>query len=211
MLRLLPYSICFFLIFSFASCDSEEDLISESYSSEPTIASDETALLAQEQFSNLIRDRLALSSPSMQDRRGCGCVNVLSRLSSTGEINPPLLTTSGQMRGSLRGTTRYEAYLADVVELSSEYNPPRNPSASFTGTLTLTNKKGSLTFRDVGALEQGPNGLGTSFSRVIEGTDSYSGASGFLFLNLIADDTGLNFDGIVRGEIYCAAHSAKYD
>jgi len=208
MLRSLSYAIGFLLMLSFTSCDSEEDLVSEQYAAEPTVASNETALLEQEQFSDLLRDRLALSSPGKHYRQGCGCVKVLSRLSSSGEVNPPLLTTNGQMRGTLRGETYFEANLGNVVGIGSELD---NDPASFFGTLRLTNRRGTLTFRDVGALEQVPNGLGTSFSRVVEGTGSYSGASGFLFLNLIADDTGLNFDGIVRGETYCGEHSVKLD
>lgn len=210
MLRLSRYFVCFLLMFYFSSCDSDEDWLSESASSDPTLRADELEPLEEEHFSDLIRSRLGTADIGSRFRQSCGCRKILARLSSSGQINPPLLTTTGKMYGTLKGNTSYKAYLADLVQISSDFgNDPIYPSASFIGTLTLTNRKGSITFRDIGVFEQIPNGLGTSFARVIEGTDFYRGASGFLFLNLISDDTGLNFEGMVRGEIYCSEHGIK--
>jgi len=204
--------ICISTILFFSGCehDADEALSFEGNSSDLSTNAHQNESLVQEGFSDLVGDRLALANRKKHGTHRCGCQKVLARLSSTAQINPPLLTATGPMVGTLRGTVNYEAYLADIVEISSGFgNDPVNSTASFTGTWTLTNKKGTLTFRDVGVFEQIPNSLGTSFSRVINGTGIYTGASGFLFLNFISDDTGLSFEEILRGEIYCGKHSIK--
>lgn len=190
--------------------DSEEALFSGSDSSQQLLNLDQTDFLEQENFSNVVRDRLSITSSNPSDNRSCGCKRVLSRLSSSAQIIPPLLVAGGPMRGTLRGNVKYEAYLADIVPVSSGFgNDPINATASFTGTWTLTNRKGTLTFRDVGTFEQVPNGLGTSFSRVVDGTGQYDGASGYLFLSFISNDTGDAFEEILRGEIYCSKHTSQ--
>ncbi len=45
------------------------------------------------------------------------------------------------------------------------------------------------------------------FSNVIDGTGCYSGASGFLFVSFVADETGLVFEEEHRGEIFCQDHN----
>lgn len=142
------------------------------------------------------------------DDDDCGCGKIKAKLLATGQINPPLLIATGEMRGDLKGTVNYVAYLADIVPLiSSAGNDPVNPTASLLGTWTLTTKNGVLTFRDVGTFEQVPNGIGTSFSTVIGGTGCYSGASGFLFVSFVADETGLIFNEEHRGRIFCQKHN----
>jgi hypothetical protein len=142
------------------------------------------------------------------DNDNCGCGKIKARLSSMGAIDPPLLTATGEMRGNLKGTVNYVANLADVVPMASgSGNDPVNATASFLGTWTLTSKKGVLTFRDVGVFEQVPNGLGSSFSTVIDGTGHYTGAYGYLFLSFVSDETGLNFQEDLRGELFCEKHN----
>jgi len=162
--------------------------------------------------SELTADEIALAKTSDHKDRGCRCGKIKARLSATGEINPPLLTATGEMRGNLRGTVNYVGYLEDFSPITSNFgNDPINPSASFSGTWTLTTDDGDLTFRDIGTFEQVPNGIGTSFSQVIDGTGCYSGASGYLFINIITDETGLNFEEHHRGEIFCQRHTRNTD
>lgn len=150
------------------------------------------------------------SLAKQSSENSCLCRKIKAKISSSGQINPPLLTATGRMRGNLKGAVDYVAYLEDIIPITSNFgNDPVNPSASFTGTWTLTNRKGVLTFRDVGAFEQVPNGLGSSYSVVIDGTGRYSGVSGYLFLNIISDDTGLSFEEDIQGKIFCQQHAAQ--
>ena len=81
------------------------------------------------------------------DDDDCGCGKIKAKLLATAQINPPLLTATGEMRGDLKGTVNYVANLADIVPMTSiSGNDPVNPSASLLGTWTLTTKEGSLTF-----------------------------------------------------------------
>ena len=75
------------------------------------------------------------------------------------------------------------------------------PISSYTGDLQITTPKGTLTTRSVGVFEGGPFGRGTQFDRVIAGTGLYSGASGFLYFNFEANDTGAAFTSSVVGEV----------
>lgn len=141
------------------------------------------------------------------DDDDCECGKIKSTLSSTAVITPPVMNATGEMEGDLEGTVNYIAYLDDMVPISSNNgNDPVNPMASFSGTWTLTTEDGEITFRDIGVFEQIPNGRGVSYSVVIGGTGCYSGATGYLNLSFITDETGLNFEEKLRGEITCEEH-----
>ncbi|RIK71197.1 hypothetical protein DCC62_22105 [candidate division KSB1 bacterium] len=182
--KVLLSVVGFIAVFLLVACAKEDPISAE-------LSGDESAVLAKKG----------------QDKDDCGCRKIEARLSSTGQIDPPLLTATGEMRGDLKGTVNYVANLADVVPMSSGFgNDPVKPTASFLGAWTLTSKKGVLTFRDVGVFEQVPNGLGTSFSTVIDGTGRFAGVSGYLFLSFVSDETGLNFEEELKGKIFCKKH-----
>ena len=116
------------------------------------------------------------------------------------------LQTAGEMRGGglLKGTT---AFTGDDLEPSAGLTPVVPAStASYTGVLVITTKRGTLSLRDVGIFDTdiaGGEGEFSSRARVIGGTGRFTGASGLLFFHGdTADD--FTFEAEVSGEICLA-------
>jgi hypothetical protein len=112
-------------------------------------------------------------------------------------------TTQGEIKsGFLKGTTEFIGDPLSLTLITITPSPPVVPfTSSYTGDLTITTRKGTLTTRGVGIFEPGPFGLGTQFDRVISGTGLFDGADGYLFFNFETDDTGAVFTGSVSGEV----------
>jgi hypothetical protein len=75
-----------------------------------------------------------------------------------------------------------------------------NASLSYTGTITLTTKSGTLSIVDFGQLDTTPGVASFSeFSRSLAGTGSFTGVAGRLFI--FGNTTATGFTGVVQGTI----------
>jgi hypothetical protein len=99
--------------------------------------------------------------------------------------------------GLLKGPSEFIGEEASVAPIPG----PSRPTASYTGILTITTNKGTLTTRGVGVFETDPFGIGVQFDRVIGGTGLFAGATGFLYYTFTGDASGVAFTSVVSGEI----------
>jgi hypothetical protein len=110
-------------------------------------------------------------------------------------------TTVGQIRGNLKGTTQFTGDPASLAPIMSTPSPPLNPTFSYTGDLVITTKDGTLTTRSVGIFESVSFGVGTQFDRVVDGTGTFQGVTGFLFFNFRANADLTRFTSTIAGEL----------
>jgi hypothetical protein len=123
------------------------------------------------------------------------------------DLSELLRVSKGELQGNLQGTVEYVTSLHDNVAITSRVgNPPANQTVSYTGTLTITTRDGKLVFRDVGVLEQIPNGLGSSIAILVEAEGSYSGARGYLQFTYITSENQNSLEGNITGYITCSLH-----
>ena len=113
------------------------------------------------------------------------CEQIQATLTSTADLST--FTTTGTIRGDLKGTTQFTGDASSLTPISGLSSPPLNPTFSYTGDLVITTKKGTLTTRSVGVFEFVPFGAGTQFDRVIAGTGKFQGATGLLYFNFTAN------------------------
>jgi hypothetical protein len=119
-----------------------------------------------------------------------------------GCTSPVGLCTAGVFEGGpreLRGTT---SFIADGLAPSGGM-PAVEPAStlSYSGLLTITTRRGSLTTRDTGIFDTAA-GLFASRDVVVAGTGIFAGATGHL---LITGTGTSSFESDVSGEI-CLAH-----
>jgi len=119
-------------------------------------------------------------------------------------------TTTGTISGDLKGTTAFTGDATSLTPISAASTPPLSPTLSYTGTLVITTKKGTLTTRAVGIFESVPFGSGTQFDRVIGGTGKCEGATGLLFFSFTANADLSGFTSAVTGEL-CLDDTAHDD
>ena len=108
---------------------------------------------------------------------------ITSSSTSVGCLSPIGLCTSGTIEGNfgLDGTT----YLTTDSFAPGPATAPKAPNVfSYSGTLQITSRHGTLTTRDTGIFDPLPTGTGvfTSFDIITGGTGRYAGASGILFI-----------------------------
>jgi hypothetical protein len=139
-----------------------------------------------------------LSSPA-EAKGQCHSINT----TQTAVADFENFTTTGEIKsGFLKGMTNFTGDPLSLTQITSAASPPVVPETfSYTGDLQITTPKGTLTTRSVGVFEGVPLGRGAQFDRVIAGTGLYSGATGFLYFNFEADDTGAAFTSTVNGEV----------
>jgi hypothetical protein len=87
-------------------------------------------------------------------------------------------TTTGTIRGDLKGTTQFTGDATSLMPVTGTILPPLNPRPSRIPGLVITTQKGTLTTRSMGMFEIVPFGTGTQFDRVIAGTGKFQGATG---------------------------------
>jgi hypothetical protein len=110
-------------------------------------------------------------------------------------------TTTGAIRGDLKGTTQFTGDATSLAPISGLALPPLNPTFSYTGDLVITTQKGTLTTRSVGMFEFVPFGAGAQFDRVIGGTGKFQGATGLLYFTFRANGDLSGFTSSVTGEL----------
>ena len=110
-------------------------------------------------------------------------------------------TTTGTIRGDLRGTTQFTGDATSLVPIAGTVLPPLNPTTAYTGTLVITTRKGTLTSRSVGIFELIPFGTDTQFDRIIAGTGEFRGATGLLYFTFTANGDLSGFSSVVTGEL----------
>jgi len=137
-----------------------------------------------------------------------GCEDIEATIRSTADFDN--FTTAGVIEGDLDGTTMLTGDVSSIAVVNGETLPPLRSTVSYTGQLEITTEDGVLTTRTVGVFEQGPNGVGTQFENIVSGTGEFGNASGYLFLNFIADETGANFTSAVTG-VLCGADDDSND
>ena len=115
--------------------------------------------------------------------------------------NLSTFTTTGTIRGDLKGTTQFTGDATSLTPISGTVTPPLNPTFSYTGNLVITTKKGTLTTRSVGIFEFVPFGTGTQFDRVIAGTGKFQGATGLLYFTFTANGDLSGFTSSVTGKL----------
>jgi hypothetical protein len=122
-------------------------------------------------------------------------------LTSTANFNN--FTTSGTISGDLEGTTFFQGDASSLTPVSGNTAPPLNPTDHYTGDLTITTRQGTLVTRSVGVFEFAPNGLGTQFDRVLSerSTGKFTGATGQLYFNFVANSTLSGFASTYTGQI----------
>lgn len=128
-----------------------------------------------------------------------GCEEIEATIRSTADFDN--FTTAGVIEGDLDGTTMLTGDVSSIAVVDGGTLSPLRPTLSYTAELEITTEDGVLTTRTVGVFEQGPNGVGTQFENIVSGTGEFSDASGYLFLNFTADETGANFTSAVTGVI----------
>ncbi len=129
------------------------------------------------------------------------CHKINTTLSSVADFTT--FTTRGEIpSGFLKGTTTFSGDALSLTPISSASAPPvESLTFSYTGDLTITTRKGTLTTRGVGVFEGVPFGRGSQFDTVIGGTGLFAGATGELFFDFRSDETGAAFDSVVTGEV----------
>ena len=143
---------------------------------------------------------ILLVAPQVDAKGQCHQINTTLR--SVADLEN--FTTEGEIQsGFLKGTTKFVGDGDSLLPpITSTPSPPIEPlTFSYTGDLTITTTKGTLTTRSVGVFEGVPFGFGTQFDRVLGGTGLFEGAVGNLFYNFTADETAAAFTSQVSGEI----------
>jgi hypothetical protein len=128
--------------------------------------------------------------------KGKGGIN--SSVTADGCTSPVGLCTAGVFEGEplLRGTTAFVAdALAPSAGLPATVEPPT--TLSYSGLLTITTRRGSLTTRDTGIFDTAA-GLFSSRDTIVSGTGIFAGASGHLFFSGTGTST---FESTATGEI----------
>jgi hypothetical protein len=110
-------------------------------------------------------------------------------------------STTGTIRGTLKGTTQFTGDSTSLTPVLGTFVPPLNPTLSYTGTLVITTRKGTLTTRSVGVFENVPFGVGTQFDRVVAGTGRFQGATGVFYFTFKANGDLSDFTSSVTGEL----------
>jgi hypothetical protein len=114
--------------------------------------------------------------------------------------SPVLLCTVGRISGGgmLNGATAFTTFgLAPGAGLS-----PIVPDStlSYTGSLTLTTRRGQLSMTDVGILEQSTLRF-TELDNVVSGSGEFAGATGRWFISGFVTGGGTGFDGEIEGDL----------
>ena len=110
-------------------------------------------------------------------------------------------TTTGTIRGTLKGTTQFTGDSTSLTPVLGTFLPPLNPALSYTGTLVITTRKGTLTTRSVGVFENVPFGVGTQFDRVIAGTGRFQALLVSSIFTFKANNDLSEFTSSVAGEL----------
>lgn len=143
---------------------------------------------------------------AQDDEKNCGCRDIKATLFSTADFST--FTAEGTIVGDLDGSISFTGDPNSVAQITSATFPPLNSTtSSFTSQLEITTDDGMLTTRGVGVAEFGPFGVGAEFHRIIAGTGAFSEATGTLYFNVVADETGANFVEDVSGEICTPCNS----
>jgi hypothetical protein len=130
----------------------------------------------------------------------CGCWDVEATLFTAADFET--FTAEGTIVGDLEGSVSITGDPNSLTPVSSDVFPPVNPATlSFTTQLEITTEEGALTTRVVGVIESGPFGAAAEFHRVLSGTGAYAGATGTLYANSVADETGASFVEHLSGQI----------
>jgi hypothetical protein len=114
-----------------------------------------------------------------------------------GCTSPVQLCTAGNFRGNnlLKGSTKFVA--DGLAQHAGMPTAEAATTLSYTGTITITARRGTLTVRDTGIFDP-PRGLFASRSVVTGGTGVFAGATGWL---LIGGTGSSSFEALVGGEI----------
>jgi len=156
------------------------------------------SLVALALFSVIVTSGLVRPSPA---EAGDNCYKIITTQSAS--LLPPFNTEGEVKSGILKGSTNFTGDESSITPISDLTTPPFSSGGvvSYTGELLFTTRKGTLTTQGVGVFELGPFGRGNQFDRVIEGTGEFDGATGFLYFDFEADESGNNFASTVTGTI----------
>jgi hypothetical protein len=130
--------------------------------------------------------------------RGHG--GIQAKVLTTGCTSPVGLCTAGVYEGDhlLKGTT---SFVADGIAPAAGLLVEAPSTLSYSGLLTITTHRGTLTLRDTGIFDTAA-GLFASRDVIVGGTGIFEGATGHVFFS----GTGTSeFDSTALGEI-CLAH-----
>ncbi len=142
---------------------------------------------------------VALLSRDASATSGCRTIGggITSSVTTEGCASPVGLCTTGDFSGNglLNGTT---LFTADALAPSAGMPGAEAPSTlSYSGLLTITTDKGTLTTRGTGIFDTA-RGLFSSRDIVVAGTGEFEGATGFLFFHGTGSST---FVSKASGEI----------
>ena len=118
-------------------------------------------------------DAMRVCNLSCQGEAKMECEEIEASQTVTADLST--FTTTGTIRGDLKGTTQFTGDATSLTPITGTVSPPLNPTFSYTGNLVITTQKGTLTTRSVGMFEIVPFGTGTQFDRVIAGTGKFQG------------------------------------
>jgi hypothetical protein len=100
--------------------------------------------------------------------------------------------------GPLNGTTSF----FELDQAPSAGMPLTEPgtTVSYSGQLTITTKKGTLTIHDLG-VTGGPTSSFTEIEEPLSGTGIFAGTTNNFFISGVLTNDGTTFNGTVSGEI----------
>lgn len=126
--------------------------------------------------------------------------HIVAQVTTENCSSPVLLCTAGTITGGgmLNGASAFTTMgLAPGAGLS-----PLVPGTtlSYTGNLTITTRRGSLSLTDVGILEQSTLRF-TELDQIVAGSGEFDGKSGNWFIAGFVTGGGTGFDGDIEGDI----------
>jgi hypothetical protein len=126
--------------------------------------------------------------------------HITTQITAENCTSPVLLCTVGTITGGgmLNGASAFTTMgLAPGAGLS-----PLVPGTtlSYTGNLTLTTRRGTLSLTDIGILEQTTLRF-TELDQVVGGTGEFEGKNGRWFISGFVTGGGTGFDGDIEGDI----------
>jgi hypothetical protein len=147
---------------------------------------------------------IGLSADSAEAHRRCKRVHgrIVTQITTENCTSPVLLCTQGTVTGGgfLNGATAFTTLgLAPGAGLS-----PIVPATtlSYTGQLTVSTRRGTLSLTDVGILEQSTARF-TELDVVVSGTGEFEGHTGRWTISGDVTGGGTGFDGDIEGDL-CA-------
>lgn len=152
-----------------------------------------------------VHQRRSVASPHCHAVKG----TISSSIAPTGCTSPVGLCTAGTITDGALGGSSY--YVAGGLAPAPTMSGDSGSFLSYTGTLTITTNRGSLTLEDKGIVNFVPSGSFTEFDHVVAGTGAFANATGTVFFSGLVNATGSGLDAALSGQICGIDHDGQDD